>query len=79
MAIKKDLTGQKFERLTVVRFYGRNEWGQALWECKCSCGTENVIVTGGNLKSGLTRSCNCLRSEMLRERHKKKLPVGSKQ
>lgn len=60
----KDITGQKFGRLTVLEFAGRrNEIRHgknrdAMWRCRCECG--NGIVTGAhNLKSGNTVSCGC--------------------
>lgn len=51
MAKLKDITGQQFGRLTVVRYAGASKW-----ECVCECGTVRV-VEGGNLKSGRTRGC----------------------
>ena len=35
----KDLTGQRFNRWTVVMFAGTNKLRQAMWACKCDCGT----------------------------------------
>jgi len=58
--IKKDLTGQKFEKLNVVKFLQRTDKGQSIWLCQCDCG--NLIkAIGGNLTSGNTKSCGCLR------------------
>ncbi len=57
-----DLSGQTFERWTVIRFHGivsRN----AAWECQCCCGS-NAIVQGRHLISGGTKSCGCLRGEI---------------
>lgn len=64
----KDLTGQKFGRLTVIKFYGFDKWNQALWECNCDCGFEGAIATGGNLRTGRIKSCGCLRTEKSIER-----------
>lgn len=56
-----DLTGQRFGRLTVLcRSGGHNH--QVLWLCKCDCG-QTTSITGGNLKSGNTKSCGCLNRE----------------
>ena len=56
-----DLIGQRFGRLTVVGFAGfRNRTG--VWNCKCDCGN-TVEVRTGDLKSGNTKSCGCLREE----------------
>ena len=58
----KDLTGMKFGRLTVVRI--ESEHIPVSWLCKCECGKEK-IVRSGNLTSGNTRSCGCLRNELV--------------
>ena len=55
-----DLTGQKFGKLTVIKFGGRNK--VTLWECQCDCGNIKTI-SGKNLKSGQIKSCGCLRKE----------------
>ena len=36
----RDLTGQKFGRLTVVEQAGRTKYGNVLWKCKCDCGLQ---------------------------------------
>jgi len=62
----KDITGQKFGRLMVIRHVGRDKNNYALWECKCDCG--NVIVTTGhNLRGGNTKSCGCSSRDRIRE------------
>jgi len=55
----KDIEGQKFGRLTAIKFVGSDKSGYARWECKCDCG-KTVIVYGANLRSGRTKSCGCL-------------------
>ena len=55
----KDLTGEKFGRLLVVKRHGTNKFRFATWLCKCDCGNEKVVV-GQNLTNGVTRSCGCL-------------------
>lgn len=60
----RDLTGQRFERLFVVKEQGRNKQGKAMWLCKCDCGNEKVIYSN-NLLSGNTLSCGCLHKEKL--------------
>lgn len=57
-----DLTGQKFNRLTVIGFKTINKYHQAVWDCKCDCG-QTTSVTGYFLTSGHTKSCGCLRRE----------------
>lgn len=34
----KDLTGQRFGRLTVIKRNGTNQHRRAIWRCKCDCG-----------------------------------------
>jgi hypothetical protein len=62
----KDLTGQKFGRLTVKEFKGKNKHKQSLWLCLCDCGGE-IIVPGYSLIINNTRSCGCYQKERSRE------------
>jgi hypothetical protein len=62
----KDITGQTFGRLTVLRRSG-SVCGMAAWECRCVCGNECRAV-GCNLRSGHTQSCGCLQKERAAER-----------
>lgn len=64
----EDLTGQRFGRLTVIeKDSERDKEGHAKWLCRCDCG--NVVsVTKGSLKFGHTRSCGCLRRDVLKKR-----------
>lgn len=57
-----DLTGQTFNRLTVLKRVENNSHGQAMWECKCECGNHR-IVAGYNLRNGNSRSCGCIKKE----------------
>ena len=56
----KDLTGQRFGRLVVVK---KADWVKtkstgANWLCRCDCGNEK-IVTSSALLTGNTKSCGC--------------------
>lgn len=63
----KDLTGQKFGRLTVLKLAykkpkNNNKGTRCYWLCQCECGnTKNVLTEA--LKSGHTKSCGCLGKE----------------
>lgn len=57
-----DITGQKFNRLTVLERSFPNQNYRAMWKCKCDCGKE-VIVAGILLRNGRTKSCGCLQKE----------------
>src|SRR5260370_3652581 len=55
----QDLTGQQFDKLTILHYVGKNRTGQSRWLCRCDCGTEKIIAAH-HLKSGNTKSCGCL-------------------
>lgn len=58
----KDLTGQKFGRLTVLQALdGRSKAGRKLYKCVCDCGNEIVLHTN-QLTTHHTSSCGCLLS-----------------
>lgn len=67
MSALKDMTGQKFGRLTVIYRSGSNQCGMATWFCKCDCGG-GCVVPGAALRKGNTKSCGCLHDECARER-----------
>jgi hypothetical protein len=54
----KDMTGQRFGRLTVVRRTGMSAGGIATWLCRCDCGNRSIVV-GSGLRRGRTKSCGC--------------------
>ena len=56
-----DPTGMTFGRLTVLG-YDHSAKKKAYYRCRCECGKEAVVYSG-NLTSGKTRSCGCLRGE----------------
>lgn len=59
MALKIDLTGQTFGRLTVVEAYHeRTKIGAMRWKCLCICGN-STISSASNLKQGGSTSCGC--------------------
>lgn len=62
----KDLIGQKFGLLTVVRLATEEErpktkQKRVYWMCDCECGKSHV-VSAENLVSGGVQSCGCLRT-----------------
>lgn len=62
-----DLAGQQFGRLMVVAFAGTVGKGNAVWECRCSCGSR-VVVRSVLLRKGETTSCGCLQREAASEK-----------
>ena len=57
----KDMVGEEYGRLTVLSFDGVRK-GHYYWKCVCECGNE-VVVDGGMLRSGNTKSCGCYQRE----------------
>jgi len=72
-----DLTGKKFNRLTVIKFSHIKI--NSFWKCKCICGNYS-IVNGQKLKSGHTKSCGCWKKEKtgFKKGHKSFLTEESK-
>lgn len=66
---RNNLTGEVFGRLTVIEVAGKNKHGQYQWLCKCDCGNE-VVVVGGRLRCGHTKSCGCYNRKRVSETHK---------
>jgi hypothetical protein len=58
----KDITGQRFSRLTVIEFVEIRD-GVAMWSCLCSCGNK-LVCRGVNLKKNNTKSCGCLKRDV---------------
>ena len=58
----KDITGRDFGYLTVINYERLNKANRAMWKCICKCGKE-AIISGTNLRTGVTRSCGCLAKE----------------
>ena len=68
----RDLTGNSFGRLTVIRRAPNSRTGKARWVCFCQCGGSSLAV-GNNLIQGTTRSCGCLSAMMSGERGRAQL------
>ena len=60
-----NLSGIKFGRLTVERFVGfsNTKRKRTLWMCKCECGRMKSFRSG-DLMSGNSKSCGCLRVDL---------------
>lgn len=66
---KQSLLGKQFGRLTVIEVGPLTKQGKIRWRCRCACGGE-LLSVGGNLQSGNTKSCGCLRVEVTVARNK---------
>jgi hypothetical protein len=66
MAIKQDLKGQKFGRLTALYTVPNNNY-RTRWHCICDCGNTKDVLQQ-HLVNGHVRSCGCLHVERNREK-----------
>lgn len=58
----KDLTGQRFGKLTVVGLAPRINHNGTRWICLCDCGNETVAIRTNLMRTKAgTRSCGCTR------------------
>ena len=62
-----NLAGKQFGKLTVSEYSGEGSNKNSKWKCKCACGKE-VVVLGYRLKNGGTKSCGCLRDDVMTPR-----------
>lgn len=62
----KDISGQKFGRLNVIKYAYTDKRHTAIWQCKCDCG--NIVeVRGDALRNGTIQSCGCLQEDRRKE------------
>ena len=73
MIIKKDLSGYKFNKLSVIEPIKRETGERTKYKCVCDCGNE-IIVEGSKIKNGHTKSCGCIKKEIFHGYNK--LPEG---
>lgn len=71
MSKRLNLVGEKFGRLEVIADAGNNEYGEAMWLCRCDCGNVKIIYRG-NLRNNHTKSCGCLQKELISKLNKDK-------
>ncbi len=69
MSTTFDLVSKQYGQLLVLRFVGNNKHGESVWLCRCTCGTVKPIVAS-HLRTGATKSCGCLRRNILLKRNK---------
>ncbi len=56
-----DLTGMRFNQLTVIKNNGCDKNKHTLWLCKCDCGEETNATTS-QLNSDMKKSCGCIKN-----------------
>lgn len=69
MAVFKDLSKQRFGKLTVIQ-RAEGNYKRPYYFCKCDCG-KTIILEGRKLSSGNTKSCGCLHKQQLIARNYK--------
>jgi hypothetical protein len=75
MTAFRDLTGQKFGRLTVLSRAPNDKRGKVHWHCMCEDG--NLVDVGrAELISGDTKSCGCLHRELTVQRDRERAKHG---
>ena len=77
MARIKNLRGQRFGRLVVLKDSKKRDWGSVIWLCCCDCGNFTE-VRADSLKKGVTKSCGCLQKEKAILANKKHGESGKK-
>lgn len=65
----KNIKGKRFGRL-VANCRAENNGKVTMWKCQCDCGNEAVVATY-RLINGETKSCGCLRNELLKNGNRK--------
>lgn len=56
--MKRELTGKRYGKLTVLNKTDKRKNGCIIWHCRCDCGNE-IELSSRKLKSGVTNSCGC--------------------
>ena len=59
VAKRKDLTGQRFGKLTVTERTDKRSSGYVLWKCRCDCGGE-ILASTKQLARGTISDCGCV-------------------
>jgi hypothetical protein len=62
MQIRRDITGERFGKLTVLGFDKPSTGGDSWWRVRCECGCEKLLR-----RTTLARavSCGCVRRHVL--------------
>lgn len=58
---EEKMIGKQFGRLTVIEYGGVSKNRKLMWICKCDCGNITKPIVGSNLRSGVSKSCGCLK------------------
>lgn len=65
-----NLAGEKYGKLTAICCVGTDKYRNKLWLCSCDCGSK-LVVSATSLKKGHSKSCGCLKKDILINRNTK--------
>ena len=57
---QKDVSGQRFGKLTALYPLPEHGYGKSIWHCRCDCGNE-IDAPLHQLTAGYRKSCGCIR------------------
>lgn len=63
--MKRDLTGQHFEHLTVLEKTDQRYYGYVVWKCQCDCGNITYVPMHNLSYNKGVKSCGCVLKENL--------------
>ena len=58
----KDLTNKKFNKITLIKYIGKNKQSCHIYEALCDCG-KILNVEGNDISSGKQKSCGCAKKD----------------
>ena len=70
--VRKSLVGNTYGRLTILREYQSPCKKYVLCECSCSCGGSTATTRRHEIVSGKTKSCGCLRKEIVNAKNRER-------
>lgn len=78
----KDITGEKFGKLTVINCAGKLDGKNYFWNCQCDCGQIKPIL-GTSLRNGNTKSCGCGKFDGFKKHNEQQtqetlIPIGTR-
>ena len=62
-----NITGNRYNKFTVISFQGLCKRGSRLWLCRCDCGVEKNI-RGSSLTTNNIKSCGCILTRLPKDR-----------
>lgn len=66
----KDIAGNKYNKLTVIKLIGKARDGSSKWQCLCDCGKETSYTTKHLIrKKNPVKSCGCHRASLKGSNH----------